>query len=117
MKYKLYLDDIRHPRHTPEYRDFDRSFFLDIKIARTYDEAVNIMNEHGIPSVLMLDYDLGADIHLGIDVVNHFISLVKENPSALDPEFIYFVHSNSKAGAALMRETLDNFLKELGRLK
>ncbi len=117
MKYKLYLDDIRHPRHTPEYRDFDRDFFKDITIARNYDEVVEILTEKGLPAVLMLDYDLGQDIHTGQDVVNYFISLVKENPSALDPKFIYFVHSNSKAGAALMRETLDNFLKEIGRMK
>lgn len=113
MKYKLFLDDKRHPRHTEEYQYFDKEFFEDIKIARTYDEAVNMMNECGIPYVLMLDYDLGEDIHTGLNVVNYFIAMVRQNPFALDPDFEYFTHTDSRAGAVLMKEVLDDFLREI----
>lgn len=116
MSYYLFLDDKRFPRNTPEYRDFPIDFFRKIKIARNCREAIEIITEFGLPAKMMLDYDLGEDIHTGMDVVNYFISLVKDCPSALDPDFEYFIHSNSQAGTVLMREALDNFLKEMRKL-
>lgn len=96
MTYRLFLDDERFP---PEDDG-------DWTIARNFDEAVAIVVNHGLPSYMSLDHDLGEDL-TGYDfalwIVGH----------ALDNKLVWttgwFVHSMNPVGAANIRALLDRF--------
>lgn len=49
MSYNLFLDDLRTPR--------DDSFI----VARDVPEAIAVVRQHGVPSVISFDHDLGED--------------------------------------------------------
>ena len=115
MTYKLFLDDIRDPRTTPAYFGFDDDFFKDMVIARSYDEAAKILHRNGLPYVLLLDYHLGDNNYSGFDVVKHFISKAEIDPSELDPDFKYYIHTDSQVCGLLMEKALKKFLERIGR--
>lgn len=114
MSYKLFLDDLRYPKSTyPEFSGYE-DFWKDIKIARSYSDAVDLLNRFGLPEVLMLDYNLG-EIHNGMDFVTLFIEIVESDPSMLPADFEYYIHTNSDSGRYLMNEALSALMKKLGR--
>jgi len=49
MTYTLFLDDERSPTHD----------LVDVLVAKDADEAINLVMEMGVPTVLSLDHDLG----------------------------------------------------------
>jgi hypothetical protein len=115
MSYKLFLDDRRTPERTEPYskKPPHSNFWDDIKIARTYDDAVEIINEFGAPYMLMLDYFLGDDHFLGIDVVEYFVEYIMEDQSRLPDNFHYHCHTNSDTGARKMSEKLEDMLNKI----
>jgi hypothetical protein len=54
--YGLWLDDIRTPNENT------RCKYAEIVIARSYSEAVAIVEAKGFPNVVFFDHDLGNDI-------------------------------------------------------
>lgn len=51
MTYTLFLDDERSPTYD----------LVDVRVAKDADEAINLVLEIGMPTVLSLDHDLGED--------------------------------------------------------
>jgi hypothetical protein len=82
---KLYLDDVRIPRHS--YPAMSRRIGSDAaiyqnddwSIVRTYDEFVNWIGENGLPDIVSFDHDL-ADEHIQY----YFDNGGKDNPP--DPQ-------------------------------
>lgn len=118
MTYKLFLDDYRHPP------------FLDIKgfsyphqgewiIARSMDQAIQIVKNRGLPDFIAFDHDL-EDEHYdgklgqertGYEFAKWFADYVLDNNLELPAHFDYVVHSMNPAGAENIRAYMRNFVR------
>lgn len=114
MTWALFLDDYRFPEDTKTRRS-------DWMIARSYDDAVNLVTEYGPPVFISFDHDL-ADEHYksfaegavaektGYQFAKWFCSHVMENDLLLDDRFGYYVHSMNPIGAKNIDMYMKNFL-------
>lgn len=101
---KLYLDDVRD---LP-----DESFDL----ARSYDEAVNYVKQHGIPTFISFDHDLGVDeneklLPTGFDFAKWLVEMDMDNIYKFPENFSFHVHSANPVGKANIEGYLNNYLK------
>lgn len=94
--WKLFLDDIR----TPKSEGF--------VIARSVDEAINLIKQKGFPSYMSLDHDLGEDVPTGYDFVKWIVSEYMDKDL---PQFEFNIHSANPVGAENMKGLLNNFIK------
>lgn len=99
MTYKMFLDDIRNPRE-PGY-----------VVVRSFYEAANYVKQHGYPSFVAFDHDLGeSDKRTGYDFAKWLMD--HDMRYGLMPkDFAYSVHSANPVGAANIRGLIDNYLK------
>jgi hypothetical protein len=104
MTYKLFIDDERFPATE------------DWVIARTSEEAKNVVRQLGMPSFISFDHDLG-----GADTTMIFIHwLVEITLNAMEAGDhvtfpAYDVHSQNPVGERNIRSLMDsftNFLKD-----
>ena len=100
---KLYLDDVRD---LP-----DESFDL----ARSYDEAVNYVKQHGIPTFISFDHDLGVDeneklLPTGFDFAKSLVQMDMDNIYKVPENFSFNVHSANPVGKANIEGYLKNYL-------
>lgn len=94
---KLFLDDLRFPLK-PTWT-----------IARSYDEAVRLVEQYGFPSKVSFDHDLG-DGPTGCDFAHYLINL--DLDKGLMPEhFSFRVHSANPIGAANIEGLLSGYLR------
>jgi hypothetical protein len=101
MSYKLFLDDIRQAP--------DSSWI----IARTYEEAVDIVIERGFPNMISFDHDLGYNQPTGKDFANFLIDVDLIDDSMPD-DFHYIIHSANLVGAENIKSILDRYLQFKG---
>src|SRR5574343_1662990 len=106
MTYSLFIDDERFP---PE------KSVRDFAIARTSQEAINMMKEYVCPEFISFDHDLGGD-DTAVIVVNWMINKDLDRRSyGIDDLFIpndfqFDVHSQNPVGAKNIRELLNSYL-------
>ena len=106
MNWYLFLDDERYP---PQWMENNNYF-----IARNFDEAVALVQKHGMPHMISFDHDLGEE-KTGYDFAKWLI--VQHMDGNEFPEnFYYHVHSMNPVGAANIVNFLDGFFKIIGRL-
>jgi len=137
QKVKLYLDDVRMPRHS--YPAMSRRAATeasvyqndDWNIVRTYDEFVNWIKQNGLPDLISFDHDL-ADEHIqyyfdngghhnppnpqettftektGYDCAKWLVDYCVENNKSL-PD--YLVHSANPVGSLNILTYLNNAKK------
>ncbi len=97
MSYKLYLDDERIPKEN------------DFVIARTYEEACNIVSEKGLPSFISFDYWL-QERYTGLDFAIWVIMYcLREN---IEPSFKFKSHSADKVNGRKITEFLNKRIKK-----
>jgi hypothetical protein len=94
--WKLFLDDERYP--------IDNNF----KIARTYDDAVKLILEYGMPEYVSFDHDLGEEL-TGYDFAKCLIDYHLFNNKKWNVE--YFVHSQNPIGKNNIIEIIERFKK------
>ena len=100
VSYALFLDDERQPPQG------------EWVIVRSYDEAVRYVTQHGMPTKISFDHDLG-EAKSGQDfarwlVDHHFIQ-------PLPDDFSFVVHSRNPVGAENITALLNRFLLYIGR--
>jgi hypothetical protein len=137
---KLYLDDVRMPKHS--YASMSKKIGGDANIyqgndwdiVRTYDEFVNWVKENGVPEIASFDHDL-ADEHIqyyfdngghrnppnpqettftektGYDCAKWLVDYCIDNKVNL-PE--YYVHSANPVGGLNILTYLNNAKKHMG---
>lgn len=96
-KIRLFLDDVRIPTES------------GYAVVRSYNDAINFLQDRGCPDFISFDHDLGdADELTGLDVVKWMIERDLNNNGEFIPEnFTYKVHSSNPPGA----DNIDGLLK------
>ena len=98
---KLWVDDVRDPPYR-RYREYD--------IARTYDDAVQRLNNHYYDEVF-LDHDLGdfkdGKEHTGYDVLLHIVQMKQEGKRIPQK---YTLLTANPVGRQRMQGVIDRYL-------
>ena len=97
---KLWIDDCRDQP--------DASWIL----ARTSDQAIDIIKHSGMPDVISFDHDLGGD-DTAMNVVYFIINSWLDKTLEIPKNFEYLVHSANPVGAENIRGAMDRFLQEI----
>jgi hypothetical protein len=92
----LFLDDNRIPP--------DLTWYL----ARSYDEAVRIVQKHGFPDHVSFDHDLG-DGPSGMDFA-HWLVEIDLDHDIMPVNFTFSVHSANPVGKANIEGLLNGYI-------
>ncbi|MCK5293879.1 MAG: hypothetical protein KAJ49_04455 [Arcobacteraceae bacterium] len=100
---RLYLDDLRVPI---EPYDF---------IARSYEEAIKIIEENGVPYFISFDHDLGVDennqlVKSGYDFAKWLIENDYHGIYKMPVDFNYQVHSQNPVGRKNIIQLMDRYI-------
>ena len=100
---KMFLDDIRVPKN-----DYD-------VIVRNFEEAINFVNENGIPTFISFDHDLGCDeigniLKSGYDFAKWLVDMDIENIHKFPNNFTFDIHSANPIGKNNIKSILNNYL-------
>jgi hypothetical protein len=100
--YKLFIDDERFP---PD--DGDESWM----IARSSEEAINLVKLFGLPKFISFDHDLGGDdtAMVFIKALIEWILDLEAGGSEEDFSFEYYVHSQNPVGARNIEGIMKSF--------
>lgn len=103
--YKMFLDDLRDVNQYYPNEEF--------VVCRTYQEAVQYVKEHGIPSFVSFDHDLGDTENENEETGYSFAKFLIEHmmDNQLATPFDYHVHSANPVGAMNIIAYLDNAFK------
>lgn len=112
--YKLFLDDLRVPRMIYLSDYLDEFANNDWIIAKSFDEAVKIVEENGCPEYISFDNDLGEG-KTGYDfakwIVEEAIYRQQENKEKWIPDnFKYYVHSQNPVGKHNIFCLMENYI-------
>lgn len=100
---KMFLDDIRVPKN-----DYD-------VIVRSFEEAINFVNQNGIPTFISFDHDLGCDeigniLKSGYDFAKWLVDVDMENIHKFPDNFTFDIHSANPIGKNNIKSILNNYL-------
>lgn len=107
MTWSLFLDDIRDPSYVGDGCDY----FL----ARTFDQAIKLCEEKGMPSHISFDHDLGDFVN-GVELTGYDFAkwLVEQDLDGLRPlpeDFTWYVHSSNPVGKKNIDHRLSSYLE------
>ena len=103
MTYRMFIDDERSPPR-------DGNTWV---IVRSSGEAINYVQDHGVPEFISYDHDLGGD-DTSIRFIWWLIDAYLDGRIKTFP-VNYAVHSQNPVGARNIKELLDGFIKcEIG---
>lgn len=124
IKRYLFLDDERYP-DSVTWIDLDKS--VKWEIVRSFEEAVQWVEKHGIPNVISFDHDLGEHFHeeivndeliigpitakTGYDFANWLIDYDMDT-NCWPSDFSFTVHSKNPIGAENIKSLINNYLKQ-----
>lgn len=100
--YKLLLDDVRNPP-----KDKDGTVESGWRIARTVDQAINIVLSNGIPDHVAFDHDLGTQEN-GMDFAKWLC--LQCDYLGIKPTFTFDVHSQNPCGAENIRSYVQQYI-------
>lgn len=103
MSYSMYLDDLRTPQ-----KKYD-------VVVRSYEEAVKYVLDHGAPSYISFDHDLGVDndgavAKNGYDFARWLVESSLDGALTLCEDFSFWVHSANPVGKRNIESILINYL-------
>ena len=96
-QWDLFIDDERFPP------DDNKNW----RIARTLDEAITLVQTHGLPRFISFDHDLGDDTPTGHDIAQALVDLDLDGKINMPVDLDYYVHSQNPVG----RQNIDALLK------
>jgi hypothetical protein len=94
---KIFLDDIREPP--------DNTW----DVARSYEDALFLVEYLGFPDEVSFDHDLGTE-KTGLDFA-HFLIELDLDTGAMPVQFTYRVHSANPVGRANIEGLLSGYLR------
>lgn len=96
---KLFIDDIRNAP-------------ADFLIARTSQEAIDMVKALGIPNFISFDHDLGGN-DTAMVFVNWLIDYMLDNDKKFPEDFSFTVHSANPVGKLNIENKMKNFVQFL----
>lgn len=100
-RYAMFIDDLR---------DASMYYSFPIVTVRSYDEAVQYIEEHGLPDFISFDHDLGDVVNTpertGYTFAKYLIEYIMDHCSTA--RFDYVVHSANPVGKANIEGYLSN---------
>ena len=105
--YSLFLDDIRQPPRT-QSSELDQEWV----VARSSNEAIQIIMERGIPNKISFDHDLGGE-DTAMFLIHWIIESVLDQELNIPPDFQYTIHSANPVGKANIDGLMKSFLKSI----
>lgn len=105
MRWSLFLDDERFPVMKNEYDDW--------MIARSIEDAFNLIADLGEPRRMSLDHDLGDNVPTGYDFIKRLVEAAMNNEFDLKVVKEFYVHSQNPVGAKNIQAYWDNALCHL----
>lgn len=106
MTYTLFIDDEREPR-----MPFEGELIV---VARSSNEAIELIKSNGWPGRLLLDHDLSLDANGQPDTTMIFLKrLVNEVWDGETPPPAYTVHSMNPQGKANIISFMESWKKSL----
>jgi hypothetical protein len=103
FNWHLFIDDERHPTNPNRWW-----------IARTSEEAINLITKHGMPVEITFDHDLGGD-DTSMRVIHWIIDQHLDGKLPIPDTFAYSIHSQNSVGVRNISGLMDGFLKHIGR--
>lgn len=100
----LFIDDERFPPSS--------SFDIDWRIARSVDEAKDLINRYGCPAYISFDHDLGDKQPTGKDLADWLVEKDLDEPGFLPTNFTFAVHSMNPIGAKNIEGLLTQYLRQ-----
>lgn len=112
MTWKLWLDDIRHPKVFAR-QQYGQDWLEEKYVwAMTIDQAIYYVKLYGPPSFMALDHDLGYDqVAMCERVVPEFLEWLQENHPESPPD--YRCHTSNPEGAKNMIAFMESWKKSL----
>lgn len=104
-KYWMFIDDLR---------DAEKYFSTPMVTVRSYYEAVEYVNKHGLPSFISFDHDLGDENEpemTGYSFAKFLIDYIIDNN--IRERFAFNVHSANPVGAANITSYIENAYRAL----
>lgn len=102
--WRLFLDDERFPAEKDK----------DMIIARSYNEAINLIEQNGCPIFISFDHDLGTD-KTGYNVAQWLIHKDIDSEYTFIPKhFTFYVHSQNPIGKRNIEGLLQQYLDYRG---
>lgn len=103
MSYSMYIDDLRTPQKK-----------YDI-VVRSYEEAIKYVLNHGMPSYISFDHDLGLSCDgivakNGYDFARWLIESSLDGKLKFPVDFSFWVHSANPVGKRNIESILNNYL-------
>ena len=96
----MYLDDLRNPKGPG---------FI---VVRSFVEAVQYVQNHGFPSYVSFDHDLGDnDEKTGYDFAKYLVDLDLNGIMKMPDNFDFNVHSANPVGAANIKNYMENYIR------
>ena len=98
----LFLDDERMP---------PSNFNGELVVARSLQEAIDLIVKNGCPYYISFDHDLGGDL-TGMQLVKWIIEKdLDENGGFIPKNFSFFVHSANPVGGKNIQTLLSSYLE------
>ena len=104
MSYTLFLDDLRDTSYVGLLP------LSSPKIARTYEEAVYIVKNYGLPSFVYFDHDLGEE-KTGYDFAKWLVVYMMDKGLGYPDNFNYYVHSANPVGKEAIIQYFKSYKK------
>lgn len=101
---KLFIDDERMPPGN----------LSDWHIVRSSQEAIEYARQHGVPSFISFDHDLGGE-DTAMIFARWLIEQDLDTPGTLPVDFAFTVHSQNPVGAHNIRSLLEGYLSTRAR--
>lgn len=100
--WNLFLDDERYPPN-------DGKQWI---IARSRQDAVELLYSRGCPQFISFDHDLGLDSNnTGYAFAKDWINLVLDGKIVIPSNFNFYVHSQNPVGAENIRQLMSQFIR------
>ena len=101
MTWSLFIDDERYPVDGDGH---------NWRIARTLDEVVALIEQHGMPEHISFDHDLGDDVPTGHDIARRLVEMDLDGLIDMPTEMSFYVHSQNPIGKDNIEGLLENYL-------
>lgn len=96
---KIYLDDKRDPPSEIAWSHI---------VVRSYEEAVQLVENFGYPEEISFDHDLGTE-KTGLDFAHYLVDLDLDT-GAMPDNFTYKIHSANPVGRANIEGLMEGYL-------